>query len=178
VTEARVVDTNVLIVASAADLTSPFGPDDTPVDDPALRQQVLEWLNAFELDEQRHAVLDWGWAIFGEYKNKLTDQDYGVLALMAKRDRNEVVWVNVELDAHGDAVLDAALSAAVTDRADRKMVAGAIASLAQQHACKLTNACDTDWFDCAVAVQARGVEFEHLIEAWLRTKWAAKKAKA
>lgn len=42
--ESRVVDTNVLIVASAADDGSPFRPEATPVQEVALRQQVFEWL--------------------------------------------------------------------------------------------------------------------------------------
>lgn len=172
-TEARVVDTNVLIVASAADEASPFRPDATPVEEAELRQQVLDWLTEFETDAQRHAVLDWDWLIFGEYQNKLTEQDYGFLALMAKRDRNKVVWVGLETDVHGDAVLDAALAAAVTDRADRKMVAAVVAASGQQPVCKLTNACDTDWLDCADALVAHGVELEELIELWLRAKWQA-----
>ena len=44
----RLVDTNVLIVASAVDVGSPFRPEGTPVDDAALRQRVFDWLEAFE----------------------------------------------------------------------------------------------------------------------------------
>ncbi|MEA2079179.1 MAG: hypothetical protein U9P00_04850 [Pseudomonadota bacterium] len=177
-TEARVVDTNVLIVASAADDGSPFRPDATPVQEAELRQQVLDWLIEFEGDAQRHAVLDWDWLIVDEYQNKLTEQDYGFLAMMAKRDRNEVIWVGLNTDAQGDAVLEDALADAVTDRADRKMVAAVIAACAQQPGCKLTNACDTDWLDCADALDAHGVVVEHLIGAWLRTKWQTRRGGA
>lgn len=171
--DARVVDTNVLIVASAADDGSPFREDATPVEEAVLRQKVLDWLKAFEQDPERHAVLDWDWHICGEYQNKLTDQDYGFLALMSKRDHNQVVWVGLQVDHDGHAVLEDALSTAVTDLADRKMVAAVLAAGAEQHVCRLTNACDTDWLDCADALAAHGVDVEHLIEEWLRRKWQA-----
>ncbi len=175
-TEARVIDTNVLIVASAADDASPFRPDATPVEEATLRRQVLDWLVAFEADAERYAVMDYGWLICGEYQKKLTDQDYGFLALMAKRDRNEVVWVELTTDADGHAILDEDLAVDVTDLADRKMVAAVLAVLTQQSVCKLTNACDTDWLDCGAALRAKGVEVEHLLELWLRSKWRTMKA--
>jgi hypothetical protein len=94
----RLVDTNVLIVASAADAGSPFRAESTPMEEAALRQQVFDWLEAFEADPTRHAVLDVDWHVCGEYRHKLTEQDYGWLAMMHKMDRNEVVWVDVLLD--------------------------------------------------------------------------------
>ena len=103
--QARLVDTNVLIVASAADEGSPFRAESTPVEEAALRQQVFDWLEAFEADPTRHAVLDVDWHVCGEYRHKLTEQDYGWLAMMHKMDRGEVVWVDVLLDKDGNAVL-------------------------------------------------------------------------
>lgn len=175
--ESRVVDTNVLIVASAAHATSPFPEEETPVNEAELRAQVLAWMEAFEGDPHRHAVLDWGWHICSEYQNKLTDQDYGWLALMHKLDKSEVVWVGIKVDEHGHAVLPPDLAASVTDLADRKMVASAMAVEVDFCPCKLTSACDTDWLDCADALMAAGVEAEHLLEDWLHTKWTQKKAK-
>lgn len=172
--EARVVDTNVLIVASAADDGSPFRPESTPVQEAALRDKVLDWLQRFEADPERHAVMDYDWVICGEYQNKLTEQDYGFLAMMSKRDRNEVVWIGVELDADGHAILEDELTAAVTDLADRKMVAGALAAQADGLKCKLVNACDTDWIDCAEALAKSGIEVRHILEEWLIAKHAVK----
>lgn len=174
--DTRVVDTNVLIVASAADDGSPFRPEATPVEEAALRRQVLDWLTAFEQDAQRHAVLDWDWLICGEYQNKLTDQDYGWLALMAKKDRNEVVWVGLTVDADGHATLPVRLAPSITDRADRKMVAAVLAAKADGHTCTLTNACDTDWLDCADALAQHGIATEHIIEPWLHAKWQSMQA--
>ncbi len=178
-TEARVVDTNVLIVASAANPASPFPEGGTPVDERKLRQQVLLWLSGFEGDPERRIVLDYKWEIEGEYQNKLDEQDYGYLVVCAKRDRNEVHWVLLEVDQHGDAVLAPDLASAVTDRADRKMVLGALKVLedADEDATILTNACDTDWLDCADELAKNAVGLEHLIEEWLRLKWEEKKAR-
>jgi hypothetical protein len=172
VADTRVVDTNVLIVASAADAGSHFAPDATPVQEAEYRQQVLDWLLAFEQDSARLVVLDWAWLICDEYSHKLTGQDYGWLAIMAKLDRNEVAWIALEVDADGNALLPASLSSTVHDLADRKMVAAALAAKAAGHACKVVNACDTDWLDWEEALGAAHIETEHLLEQqWLRPKW-------
>ena len=173
--DCRVVDTNVLIVASAADDGSPFRPEATPVQDSELRQQVLGWLIGLEQDADRHVVLDYGWHICSEYRNKLTDQDYGWMAIMAKQDRNEVVWVSVDVDKSGHGVIPHEMQAAVTDLADRKLITAALATKPLGHACKLTNACDTDWLNCADALAKHGIGIEHVIETWLRAKWKSKK---
>jgi hypothetical protein len=173
--EARVVDTNVLIVASSADESSPFRPEATPVQEQELRQKVLDWLVEFETDAKRYAVLDWDWHIFSEYQNKLTEQDYGWLALMEKKDRNEVIWVGLEVDADGHAVLSTELSKAVTDLADRKMVAAALAAIDTKVTTLITNACDTDWLDCRAVLKVHGVEVENLLlQEWLQAKWLLK----
>lgn len=173
----RVVDTNVLIVASAADNGSPFRPEATPVEEASLRQLVLDWLIAFELDPARKVVLDYDWLLCSEYQNKLTEQDYGWLVIMGKQDRNEVAWVGVSQDDHGHGLLPLELAEAVSDLEDRKMVAATLAALNDQHVCKLTNACDTDWLDCSKALRNHGIEVEHLIEDWLQKKWHVKKSR-
>lgn len=174
--DSSVVDTNVLIVASAADDGSPFRPDATPVQEAALRQEVLRWLQAFEEDSGRSVVLDWDWHICGEYQNKLNpEQDYGWLAVMAKRDRNEVVWVGIEVDAHRHAKLPGDLHKAVCDKDDRKMVAAVLAAKLEGHDSKLVNACDTDWLDCEQALVDAGVGVQHLLNEWLRRKHSSMK---
>jgi len=175
VPDSRVVDTNVLIVASAADDGSPFRPEATPVQEAALRQKVLDWLTEFTSDTDRHLVLDYDWHLCSEYRNKLTEQDYGWLAVMGKLDRNEIVWIGLTLDDGRHAVLPRGLATAVTDLADRKIVAAALAAINDEYDCRITNACDTDWLDYGDALAKFGIEVEHVIEAWLRAKWAAKK---
>jgi len=172
--ESRVVDTNVLIVASAADDGSSFQPESTPVEEAALRELVLAWLQCFEVDQNRQVVLDYDWRICSEYQNKLGDQDYGWLAVMAKQDRGEVVWVSLEVDVDGHAILQPAMAEAVTDLADRKMVAAGLEAIKAGHPCLLTNACDTDWLDCNQTMEAAGLRVEHLLEDWLRARWQVK----
>ena len=174
--DASVVDTNVLIVASAADDGSPFRPDATPIQEAELRGNVLAWLQSFEKDSDRSVVLDWDWHICGEYQNKLNpEQDYGWLAIMSKKDRNEVVWVGLEVDANGHAKLPAGLRRAVSDLDDRKMVAAVLAARSDGHDCKLVNACDTDWLDCEPALVDAGIAVHHLLGGWLRQRHASKK---
>jgi hypothetical protein len=173
--EGRVVDTNVLIIASAADVRSPFPMKGTPIDDPKLRGLVFKWFQEFACDAQRKIILDWGWRILGEYQKKLGEQDYGLLAILDKKDRGEVIYIELEVDGNGHAILPDALAAEITDLADRKMVGATLAAQSDARVCKLTNACDTDWLDCAEALQQFGIETEHLIEPWLREKWQSKK---
>lgn len=138
---------------------------------------MLDWLIAFEEDPARHVVLDWDWFICSEYQNKLDlQQDYGWLAVMAKKDRNEVAWVGLRVDSDGHAVLPEALAAVVADLEDRKMAAAVLEARKFGHACRLVNACDTDWLDCGSALAAAGVEVEHILEDWLRAKHLVKHA--
>ena len=175
--ESLVVDTNVLIIASAADDGSPFRPDATPVQEAALRKEVLDWLREFEHDAARSVVLDYDWHICGEYQNKLdVDQDYGWLAVMAKKDHNQVVWVTIDVDEDGHAELPVELHGAVSDRADRKMVAAVLFAQLAGNDCKLVNASDTDWLDCESALSEAGVQVHQLLGEWLKAKHKAKKS--
>lgn len=170
-TEGRVVDTNVLIVASAADGASPFRWNATPVEEADLRERVLDWLQKFEGNSEFHLVIDFGSLIFREYRRKLTEQDYGLQVILNKIDRNQVIRVELEKDEHGDAVLSSELAEAVPDRADRKMVAAVLAANPMCDSCKLTNACDTDWLECEKALEGADVRIENLLQEWLTNKW-------
>ena len=66
------------------------------------------------------------------------------------------------------------LAEAVTDLADRKMVAAALAALDAGNATRITNAADTDWIDCQQALHAVGLEMENLLPDWLQTRWRQK----
>ena len=77
-----VVDTNVLIAASAADPQQPKDIDATPAD-PGLRLQVWAWLDRFRSSEAR-MVLDTDNKISEEYTNKLGFNDFGIQVVMHK----------------------------------------------------------------------------------------------
>src|SRR5690554_3921156 len=118
-----VVDTNVLIAASAADPIHPRDNDATP-EDPSLRMKVWEWLDHFQQSDSR-LVLDTELKIFDEYRRKLGFNDYGMQVVMHKWSTAAVDNVPVEYDADGSALLPESLSPVIHDGADRKMVAAA-----------------------------------------------------
>ena len=166
------VDTNVLIAASAAAPERTDEIDATP-EDPALRLQVWEWLDRFQQGDAR-LVLDSEGMILEEYQRKLGFNDFGIQVVMHKWSTAAVDNVDVIYDADGGGVLPDALAQVVQDNADRKMVAAAL--LAQRdfgEGC-IVFAGDTDWHDWEADLLAHGLILEPIIEAWSRAKHAAK----
>ncbi len=176
--DCHVIDTNVLMVASAADGQSPFDEGATPVDDPALRKRVLDWLISVDKSTAK-VVLDWDWMICTEYlgatkRHRLCEQDYGWLMMMSKVDRGEVVWIGLETDKDGNAKLPITLECHVSDRADRKMVAAVLAAITEGADCNLVNSCDDDWYSCQSALTDHNVLVMQLLHSWLHPKWLKK----
>ena len=171
----HVIDTNVLLVASSAHEASPFAPDATPVEEALLRKKVLNWLIEFEQSD-RNIVYDWAWKIPGEYSNKLSDQDYGMRVFLHKIDTGNAIGVTLEYDSDGHALIaDQNVQNAVTDLADRKMVAAVLAAGGITKGCELVNACDTDWYDCKEALDSAGVHVHQIIgKEWCYPKWQTK----
>lgn len=175
----HVIDTNVLLVASAAHDASPFPEDATPVEKAQLRKQVLDWVMDFD-QSQRRIVLDYGWEIAGEYRgdnrrDKLTEQDYGMQLVLQLWSTGRFCGFLLEHNADGSArIAHAGLDPVITDLADRKMVAAVLAGGCNAGGCNLVNACDTDWYDWQAAMEAADVHVEQLIHDWCHTKWLAK----
>ena len=167
-----VVDTNVLIAASAADPVHPKDIDATP-SDPRLRQKVWKWLHLFEQSESR-LVLDSAGKIYEEYNNKLGFNDFGIQVVMHKWSTAAVDDVPVEYDSHGDGVLIPTLDPVIHDAADKKMVAAALASQVKFGEGCIAFAGDTDWHDWEQALGEHQVLLEPIIEAWSRQKHAEK----
>lgn len=170
-----VVDTNVLIAASAGDPIRPAKIDATP-DDPLLRMQVWSWLDKFDSEGSR-LVLDGVGKIHSEYRNKLGFNDYGIQVIIRKFDTSAVDFVAVDYDTNGDGVLSVALTEVVHDGADRKMVAAAVRSHVDFGEGCVAFAGDTDWHDWEEALANNGVLLEPIIETWSRKKHAEKKAR-
>lgn len=155
-----VVDTNVLLVASAAHPFSPF--DDTHV--PLAEQQtVFDWLAAFRSDPDRRLVLDDLLRIYDEYRNKLTDQDYGLQVVHEKM--INPYFVSLAWDG-AVAVVPPAFQR--FDASDRKLLAAALADPA---AICIVNAADSDWLEIEEELAAAGIRVIHIIEAWLRASY-------
>lgn len=168
-----VVDTNVLIAASAADPTHPKDIDATP-DDPLERLKVWQWLDAFQQSESR-LVLDLAGEIYKEYNKKLGFNDFGIQVVMHKWSTVKVDDVPVDYDADGHAVLPDALDSVIHDLDDRKMVAAALASHALHGEGCVAFAGDTDWHDWEQVLQKHQIMLEPIIEAWSRKKHADKR---
>lgn len=167
-----VVDTNVLIAASAADPVHPKDVDATPAD-PALRLQVWQWLSEFQQSDAR-LVLDSAGEIFKEYERKLGFNDFGIQMVMHKWSTAAVDDVPVDYDADGYGVLPESLADVIHDAADRKMVAAALAAHALHGEGCVAFAGDTDWHDWEDALALHQVVLEPLIAAWSRARHAQK----
>lgn len=151
----QLVDTNVLLVASAADgLDVPF--PDVSVDADAI-QLVFEWLLAFRDDNSRCIVLDDLFQVYSEYHNKLNGQHFGLQVVDYKL-RECLRTVPVTYDGAGYAVVPATLAA--IDNSDKMFVAAALNDPANIH---IVNACDSDWKEKAALLQQHGVTVLELL---------------
>jgi len=167
-----VVDTNVLIAASAADPLHPKDIDATPAD-PDLRQQVWVWLDNFQQSDSR-LVLDEDLEIWNEYNNKLGFNDFGIQVVQHKWSTAAVDNVPVDYDRNGHGVLPPSLACLIHDDADKKMVAAALASHQLFGEGCVAFAGDTDWHDWETGLLGHNVLLEPIIEAWSRSKHAEK----
>lgn len=167
-----VVDTNVLIAASAADPTHPSDIDATPAD-PLQRMRVWQWLDVFQASRSR-MVLDMAGGILGEYKKKLGFNDFGIQVVMHKWSTDAVDNVDVAYDEHGHGVLQLPLLAVIHDEADKKIVAAALDAHKRHGEGCIAFAGDTDWHDWEADLLANNVTLEPIIEDWSRQKHAEK----
>lgn len=163
-----VVDTNVLIAASAADPVNPKDIDATP-DDPMLREMVWCWLDEFQRSDTR-LVMDDEHHIFDEYRKKLGFNDFGIQVVIKKWSTAEVDDVRVAYDRDGHGVLPATLDTVIHDKDDKKMVAAALAAHVELGEGCVAFAGDTDWHDWEAALIAHHVLLEPIIEDWSRQK--------
>ena len=170
-----IVDTKVLIAASAADPTHTKDIDATPAD-PKLRMEIWQWLSDFQSSTSR-MVLDSANGIYDEYNKKLGFNDFGIQVVMHKWSTAAVDNVDVAYDEHGHGVLQLPLLAVIHDDADKKMVAAALDSHRQYGEGCVAFAGDTDWHDWEADLLASSVLLEPIIEDWSRQKHAEKQAR-
>jgi hypothetical protein len=162
-----VIDTNVLIGASAVDLSSPSAHKAIP-EDPVLRMKIREWLEIFCQSDAR-LVLDHQWRIRREYNDNLNADfpDFGLLVVRHKWDTGATDGVDVKYDAHGHAKLEPGLNKVVLDRSDRKFVAAALAANTEFGECALAFAGDSDWRPTMPKLEATGLEMVDVIPEWI-----------
>lgn len=159
-----VVDTNVLLVASAAEPYSPFCETHVPV---VEQLKVFEWLQLFREDNGRRLVLDEMFSIYREYRNQLTDQDYGLQVIHEKMQN----FRSVAIDFTEDGYADLPDTFSDFDPSDRKFIAVA---LADPGAIAIANAADSDWLSVEARLASAGVTVIHIIEAWLKAFHASR----
>ena len=158
----RVLDTNVLIVASGGDpralgtLASHLETSDQKV--------VFAWLNGFISDRSAQVILDP--QVLNEYRNKLSEQDYGLHAIRTMLDQGKVEYCKLKYDRNGSATLPKDLQAIVRDCSDRKFVALALLFSDAM----ITNACDTDWIEWEGGLLAKGIKLDQLLREWCEAR--------
>lgn len=170
-----VVDTNVLLAASAVSVTPLPHPQHADVTPPEndLRARILQWVQAFA-ESDAHLVLDEAGEIEKEYHHKLGYNDYGLQVVRDKRESGKVDRVLVEYDTDGNGIVPQPLDETVHDLADRKMVAAAIAALSLPGTSAVAFAGDTDWHDWEPQLIQTGLTLEPIIEKWSRARHAEK----
>lgn len=173
--ERYVIDTNILIAASASDPKNPRDIDATP-SDPAERMKVWEWLNNF-LRSSSRLVVDSEGIIEEEYGRKLGFNDFGVQVIIRKMSSGASDFVDVAYDANGHGILPVSLDSVVHDREDRKMVAAAIEAHKSFGEGCIAFAGDTDWHDWEAELSRHHVVLEPIIKDWSLKKHAEKKAR-
>jgi len=158
-----IIDTNVLLVASAKDPNSPFSNcDHVP---PEQQVIVLDWLMEFRKDGQSKLVLDQSFKIWDEYHNQMTrGQDIGSLVVAEKL--QSARFVDVEFDKHGHGCLPRELEEIIHDPSDRKFVATALSDFTSGSQSKIINAVDSDWCKWEKALKSAGIVVEHLIDGF------------
>lgn len=143
----NLVDTNVLIVASAAVEPKYI---DVSVDADGI-DVVCTWLTKFRDDAARNLVLDDLWRIYEEYNHKLNSQHFGLQVVHHKLQAS-LRTEPVEYDSDGYGVVPASL--ADVDNSDRKFVAAALNDPAT---IEIVYAVDRGWRRNEAALQAHKV---------------------
>jgi hypothetical protein len=169
-----VIDTNVLLAASAASPTAGDMPDVSP-SEPEHQEKVFRWLEEFEQSPSR-IVIDFhkDSGIYAEYHQRLNGSHYGMLVLHGKLTQALYDAVELSFDAHGHAHLPADWEAIIHDRADRKMVAAGFAARKEHGSCAIAFASDTDWHGWQEALEQAGLCIEPVIPEWSEPRFRAK----
>jgi hypothetical protein len=155
-----IIDTNVIIVASLA----MGGRADESHRTAQECAQVFEWLDAFRTSNAS-LVLDNGLKILDEYRNKLNDQDYGMIVAMDKLKSWQCRLHEIEHETTADEAAIVPAAFANLDRSDRKFLAVALADRAAGHTSEIVNATDTDdWRAIEDAATEHGVVIHHLLD--------------
>lgn len=143
-----------------------------------LRERVHEWLTSFAESDDWIALDEEG-LIRDEYERNLQfnslGQEYGMLVLQSKLDRNQVIHLPIEaLEANGEyvAILKPEHELLVSDREDRKWVACALSAQALCDTVPpIVYGAETDWYMAEDQLIGIGLRFLRLLpEEWYKTR--------
>lgn len=171
------VDTNVMLAASAVSELSNLAVRAMP-SEIELRELIFKWLADFDQSNQR-IVLDEEGLVRDEYERNmpfnLREQEYGMQVLQYKLDRDLAEYVPIDsLEDNGEhiAVLVPAHEVLVTDRADRKWVACALAAqVLFEQVPPIVYGAETDWFIAEAQLREIGLCFQKLLpDDWYTSK--------
>lgn len=178
--QAYLIDTNVMLAASAifSDFSN-LANDAMPVE-PELRELVYQTLKDFE-ESTDHLVLDDEGVIRDEYERNMPFnttmqmQEYGLLVVQKKLDYNEVDFVTIDIvEANGEriAVLTPALTAIVSDREDRKWVASALSHrVLHESESPIIYGAESDWYQIEADLAGHGITLRRLLpDEWYQKK--------
>ena len=169
---AHLIDTNVMLAASAIhDAASNLAEHASPRER-ALRELVYRELVRFQESDDR-LVLDDENLIRDEYERnmpfntRMGAQEYGLFVLQDKLDRDQVNWVFFDfIEGNGEriAVLSDELCVIVTDREDRKWIAAAMAHAGlYESVSPITYGAESDWYVIEDALAPYGIQFRRLL---------------
>lgn len=166
------IDTNVMMAASAHDNPYSRSMAGAEPPDPELRKVIFNWLSEFEQSENG-ILLDTENLIRDEYDRNMrynTDfqgPEYGQLVIQNKLDRSLYDFVTIEAnEANGEriALLSAELTAIVTDREDRKWVAASIVAFDDLgETCPIVYGAESDWYQIEDDLLPHKVTFRRLL---------------
>lgn len=168
----KLIDTNVMLAASAiySDLSALVNEASPP--DVALREITFNYLRDFE-ESDEPMTLDEEGLIRDEYErnmpfnSQMHSQEYGLLVLQKKLDHNEVTWVTVDvLEGNGErlGVISEELALIVTDREDHKWIASAFShNILYGGFPPIVYAAESDWFVIETQLGDHGFVFKRLL---------------
>jgi len=158
----EVIDTNVLVVATAAE--QGWKQPRVPTNDQEVIQRVFEWVETFRKNKDRHLVMDFPKrTILKEYKDNLRHEHFGRRVVQHNFDTGRMKIVDLTYWSNGDELVADLPKHCVDnfhDLGDRKMVAAAAAANAP-----IVNATDSDWTETAVisGLDKLGVSIKQLL---------------
>lgn len=180
------IDTNVMLAASAVYSVLSNLTDDAEPKEAELRELVYDWLCGFDRDDHI-IVMDEEFLIRDEYERNMSfntnmqEQEYGFQVLQSKQDRGLVEYVPIDVcEANGEriAILSDDLTIIVKDSADRKWVAAAQSvQLLLSATCPISYGAESDWYKIEGNLILHGIVFHRLLpDEWYEAKIARDEA--